>query len=157
MIRPADPADAGAVAEIWNHYIEHTAVTFNSVVKSVDEVAALISAREAFFIVETETGVAGFATWVQFRGGVGYRYTIENTVLLRPGAEGRGFGRALMETLCDAAREKGYHSMWAGVSGENPDGVPFHARLGFREVARLSEVGHKYDRWMDLTLMQKLL
>ena len=157
MIRQATSQDAGAVAEIWNHYIEHTVVTFNSAVKPVDEVAELIATRDAFLVAEVDGEVAGFATWAQFRGGVGYRYTIENTVLLRPGSEGRGLGRQLMEALCDIARDRGHHSMWAGVSGENPDGVTFHARLSFGEVARLREVGHKFGRWMDLILMQRML
>ena len=98
--------------------------------------------------------VLGFATWGQFRGGVGYRYTIENTVLLSPDARGKGLGRSLMSALIDRARAAGHHSMWAGISGENPDGVAFHAAMGFEEIAVLPEVGQKFGRWMDLTLMQ---
>ena len=157
MIRPAEARDAGAVAEIWNHYIANTAVTFNSSVKPVEDVAALIAEREAFLVAEVDGAVAGFATWGQFRGGIGYRYTIENTILLRPNAGGKGLGRALMEALCAAAKAKGHHSIWAGVSGENPEGVAFHAALGFTQIARLPEVGHKFGRWMDLVLMQRML
>ena len=47
--------------------------------------------------------------------------------------------------------------MIAGVSAENPDGVAFHAKVGFAEVARLPEVGYKFGRWMDLVLMQRFL
>jgi phosphinothricin acetyltransferase len=49
------------------------------------------------------------------------------------------------------------HSLWAGVSAENPAGRAFHNAIGFTEVATLSEVGFKFGRWIDLVLMQKKL
>ncbi|MFT6273868.1 MAG: phosphinothricin acetyltransferase [Dinoroseobacter sp.] len=62
-----------------------------------------------------------------------------------------------MEALFAHGRAHDIHSLWAGVSGENPDGKAFHARLGFEEIAILPEVGFKFGRWMDLTLMRKAL
>lgn len=62
-----------------------------------------------------------------------------------------------MTDLMAAAKAEGCHSMFAGVSGENPEGVLFHKAIGFAEVARLPQVGRKFDRWMDLVLMQKFL
>lgn len=156
-VRDAGAADAGQVAGIWNHYIEGTAVTFNAAIKSVDEVAAEIAARPAFVVAAEDGEILGFATYGQFRGGVGYRYSVENTVLLAPGRSGQGLGRALIEGLCTRARAQGHHSMIAGVSGENPAGVAFHARCGFVTVATIPEVGYKFGRWMDLVLMQRML
>ena len=62
-----------------------------------------------------------------------------------------------MQRLESRARDAGAHSLFAGVSAENPAGLAFHARLGFAEVARLQQVGHKFGRYMDLVLMQKFL
>jgi L-amino acid N-acyltransferase len=161
MIRDATPEDAPAIAAIWNPYIRDTAVTFNFAEKSLEDVAALITDRQAAgfaFVLAEEAGyVLGFATYSQFRGGVGYARTMEHTILLGPDARGRGVGRALMTAIEDHARAGGAHSMFGGVSAENPEGRAFHAALGFAEVAVLRRVGHKFGRWMDLVLMQKFL
>lgn len=155
--RPARPADAPAVAAIWNHYIRESAATFNSVEKTEAEVAAAMVGNPCFLVADAGGRIAGFATYFQFRGGVGYRHTMEHTVQLAPGQSGRGLGRSLVAALEDHARAAAVHSLFAAVSGDNPDGVLFHRALGYAEVGRLPEVGRKFGRWMDLVLMQKRL
>jgi len=66
-------------------------------------------------------------------------------------------GRQLMHAIEDHARTGGAHSIFAGVSAANQQGVAFHARLGYEEVARLPSVGYKFDKYLDLVLMQKFL
>ncbi|MBI1416358.1 MAG: GNAT family N-acetyltransferase [Limimaricola sp.] len=157
MIRPATSADADAIAAIWNHYIRTTTVTFLPDEKTQAEVAALIAGPDPVLVAEVAGRVSGFARYFPFRAGRGYVHTVEHTVLLAPGAEGAGQGRALMTSLVDHARAHAKHSIWAGVSAENEAGVAFHGRLGFVTVARLPEVGFKFGRWIDLVLMQKML
>ena len=161
MIRDARPADAPAIAAIWNPVIRDTAITFNAAEKSEDDIVAMIQSRQSdghgFLVAESEGDVMGFATYAQFRGGVGYARTMEHTILLHPAAHGRGLGRALMTALEDHARARGAISLFAGVSAENPAGRAFHAALGFAEVAILQRVGFKFGRTMDLVLMQKFL
>ena len=160
-VRPAAPADAGAVAAIWNPVIRDTAITFNSVEKTEGELAALIAERHAAghgaFVAEVAGRVAGFAFYGQFRGGVGYRHTMEHTIHLSPKARGQGLGRRLMAALETHAAAAGAHAMIAGVSGENPGGRAFHAAIGYQPLAVLPEVGRKFGRWMDLHLMRKPL
>lgn len=161
MIRDATPADAPAIAAIWNPAIRDTAVTFNSAEKSPADIAAMITERQAaghaFLVAETANRIAGFATYAQFRGGVGYARTMEHTILLAPEAQGTGLGRALLTAIENHARAAGAISLFAGVSAENPAGRAFHARMGYAEVAILQRVGFKFGRAMDLVLMQKFL
>lgn len=161
MIRAAEATDAAAIAAIWNPIIRETAVTFNSVEKSIPSLIALLEEKAALghpFLLAEEAGrILGFATYGAFRGGVGYRRIAEHTILLVPEAQGRGAGRRLMAALEEKALAQGIASLMAGVSGENPGGIGFHRAIGFVEVGRIPQAGWKFERWMDLVLMQKRL
>ena len=160
LIRPATVVDAAAIAALWNPYIRDTAVTFNAVEKSADDVARMIDERQGLghaTFVALADGLLGFASYAQFRAGVGYATAMEHSILLAPEAQGRGAGRALIAAICDHAAAAGAHQMIAGVSGENPSGIAFHAALGFAEVARIPQAGRKFGRFIDLVLMQKFL
>ena len=160
MIRPARSDDAQALADLWNPWIRNTAVTFNSIEKTAADITAMMAARAAGghgFFVAADQSLLGFASYAQFRGGIGYAHAMEHTVVLAPEARGRGIGRALMSQVESHARAAGAHVMIAGVSGENAEGRAFHLALGYREIATLCEVGYKFGRWMDIVLMQKFL
>ncbi|WP_420860892.1 GNAT family N-acetyltransferase [Algirhabdus cladophorae] len=160
-IRDANENDAAAIAQIWNPVIENTAATFTTDLKTAQGLAADFKAKAAaghgFFVAQKEGALIGFATYFQFRGGPGYKHTLEHSVILAPEAKGQGTGRALMQHLISHARASGGHTLFAGVSSENPAGVAFHEAIGFQKVAQLPQVGRKFDRWMDLILLQKTL
>ena len=160
IIRPALPADIPAILDLWNPFIRDTMVTFSSEEKTADSLSDMIAARrragQEFFLAE-DGALLGIATYAQFRGGNGYAHAMEHTIILSPEAKGKGVGRALMTHLENHARAGGAHTLFAGVSSGNPDGVAFHEKIGFTVVARIPEVGRKFDRWWDLVLMQKML
>ena len=157
MIRPAVEGDAGRLAEIHNPVIRDTAITFNSRERSEDEMRIAVRDLPCFLVAEDGGRVMGFAYYDQFRKGPGYARTVEHTIVISEEGRGQGMGRALMDAIEGHARNAGIGSMWAGVSGENPSVVTFHASLGFEEVARLPNVGYKFGRWMDLVLLRKCL
>lgn len=148
--------DAPQIAEFWNPIIRNTHVTFATTEKSINDLVAMIEGRP-FFVAKDGDQVLGFATYGQFRGGNGYAYAMEHTIILAPPACGRGVGRALMVAIENHARDAGAHTMIAAVSAENPDGIGFHAKLGYKDVARIPEVGRKFDMWLELVIMQKIL
>ncbi|WP_407492161.1 GNAT family N-acetyltransferase [Pseudooceanicola sp. MF1-13] len=160
-IRPATPQDAAAIQAIWLPIIRDTTVTFSSLERSVEDIAAFIADRQErgreVFVAEQGGTVAGFATYDQFRGGNGYVHAMEHSIVLGPDARGQGMGRALMQSVCDHAAAAGAHTMMAGISGENPSAMAFHAAIGFTQVGRIPESGRKFGRWIDLVLMQKIL
>jgi L-amino acid N-acyltransferase len=160
-VRPAQTSDINALLDIWNPVIRDTAVTFNPVEKTAADLAQMMADKAAhgygFLVAEADGAVRGFASYGQFRAGVGYAHTMEHTIVLGPDARGRGLGRALMTAIEDHARLGGAHSIYAGVSAENPEGRAFHAAMGYSHVVTLSAVGYKFGRWIDLHLMQKFL
>jgi len=160
-IRDATAADAGAIAGFWNPMIRETLVTFNSTPKSSGDVGALIQERQmaghGFFVAQDHETLLGFASYGQFRAGPGYAYTMEHTIIVAPEGQGRGIGRALMNAVESHARRAGAHSMLAGVSAENAAGIAFHEVAGYRTLSVILQVGRKFDRWLDLVLMQKFL
>lgn len=154
-VRTAELSDASGIAAALNPIIRETTVSFKPKELSLDEVRELIATAPGIFVAEEHGQIIGYASYDQFRRGLGYARSMEHSIILTPDARGKGVGRALMEAVEDHARRAGVGSLWAGVSGENPGGVAFHARLGFETIAVLPKVGFKFDRWLDLTLMRK--
>ncbi len=155
--RPARTEDAGAIAAIWNRMITGSLATFTTIEKTEADILDLIAARNGAFRVADENGVQGFVTFGPFRAGPGYAATVEHTIVLNPGAQGRGVGRALLDGAMTAAADMGHHVMIAAISSANPQAVAFHAALGFTQTGHLPEVGRKAGQWLDLILMQKTL
>jgi phosphinothricin acetyltransferase len=157
-IRAAETRDAPVVAALWNAMIRDTMATFTTTEWLFTDVEALIAARpNAFWVAEDQGRVAGFVTFGSFRAGPGYAATVEHTIILDAGAQGRGLGRALMTRAMDAARESGMHVMVAAISSANPPAQAFHKNIGFQQTGQLPEVGRKHGLWLDLILMQKTL
>ena len=161
MIRPAQEEDLKTVLGFWNVVIRDTTISFSDEEKTLDSLRDMIIERRERgyeFLVAAGDKPVGLATYSQFRdGNNGYRHSMEHTIILAPEARGHGVGRRLMHWLETHARVAGHHTMIAGVSGENEAGIAFHAALGYREIARIPETGWKFNRWLDLVLMQKML
>lgn len=161
VVRPATAKDAAAIAAIWNPYIRDSAVTFNSVERTPEDVRGLMAQRAErgwpWLAAEVEGAVAGFATYAQFRLGAGYAHTMEHTVILGPAAAGKGLGGALVRALAAEARAGGAHVLVGCVSAENAAGVAFHERMGFREAGRITGAGRKFGRWMDLVIFELVI
>ncbi len=161
IIRHADTADCDGILRIWNPVIRETDLTFNDVAKTPVDLADLLTDKrergQPFLVADHDGEIRGFATYGQFRNSSGYRKTAEHTIILSPTARGEGLGRRLLTEIESLARSRDIHSMIAAISHSNKSGVGFHAALGYREIARLPEVGRKFNRWFDLVLMQKLL
>lgn len=156
MISRAEAEDLDGILTLWNEVIRDTTITFTSAPKTAAQIAAVI-AEQPVFVARDGGQPVGFASYGQFRGGDGYRLTMEHSIYLTSEARGRGFGRGLLQVVEEDARAKGAHSLIAGISGENTSGIAFHGAMGFERVGLIPEVGHKFGRFLDLVLMQKCL
>ncbi|MDP8996012.1 MAG: N-acetyltransferase family protein, partial [Pseudomonadota bacterium] len=108
-------------------------------------------------VIADEKGIAGFATFGDFRAWPCYRFSIEHSVHVRADARGRGLGRKLIRALIDEGRNLDKHLMIGGIDASNVASIALHEKLGFEKVAHLREVGFKFRRWLDLVFMQRQL
>lgn len=163
-IRDAEARDASAIAEIFNESVLHSAHTWTTDTVTPESRAMWIEERSAsgFPVLvgvdgDDDGAVLGYATYGVFRAAGGYRHTVEHSVYVDAAHQGKGYGRALLEALIERAQQAGdVHVMMAVIAAENVGSIRLHERFGFDHVARLPEVGRKFDRWLDLVLMQRV-
>lgn len=162
VIRDARAADLPAVLAIHNANIATSTAIWDVEAVELEERAAWLRDRTAadmpVLIAEIDGAVAGYASYGQWRPKVGYRHTVENSVYVDDRFQRRGVATALLTALIARATESGrVHAMIAAIESGNTGSITLHERFGFRTVGELPEVGYKFDRWMDLTLMQLTL
>ncbi len=160
-VRLARLSDAEAIRTIYNHYVQNSSVTFDMVPRSLEQQEAWLSARSGalavIVAVDGDDQVMGFASLSPYKDRPAYRTSVENSIYVAPGMERRGVGRTLMSSLIEVATEHGYHSMMARISGPQESSVGLHKAVGFELVGIEKEVGRKFNRWLDVAVMQRLL
>lgn len=160
-LRDALDSDLPAILALTNWAIRHSTALWSSEPETLETRAAWLAERRAagfpVLVALADGRFQGFASYGPFRARDGYRLTVEDSLYVLPEAQGRGVGRALLSALITHAEAAGLHAMIGGIEAGNAGSLRLHAALGFREVGRLPEVGRKFDRWLDLVLMQRLL
>jgi phosphinothricin acetyltransferase len=159
IIRAAVESDAEIIAEIYNDAVLNTTAIWNeNRIDVANRIAWINSRQQAGFpvIVATDKDdtVLGYASYGDWRPWDGYRHTVEHSVYVHKDVRGKGAGAALMQGLIQLAREAGKHVMVAAIESENAASIALHKKLGFIESGRMTEVGTKFGRWLDLTFLQ---
>jgi len=162
IVRPAQPADAARIAEIYAHYVATSTATFDEQAPSADEIAARIAAVTAaglpFLVAERDGAVDGYGYLSSYRPRSAYRNTAESSVYVAHTARGNGIGRAILERLLDDASAAGLREIVAVIAvSDDPSSVALHRACGFEQAGRLTGVGFKHERWLDTVLMQRSL
>lgn len=158
-IRPAAPRDVAAIADLYAREVEQGSATFETTPPDLDEMsrrmAAVAGQGLPWLTAEIDGLFAGYAYLSPFRPRPAYRYCAELSVYVAENAQRRGVGSALMDALVAAARAKGLrHLIGAVGDSANLGSIALHRRAGFREVGAYRQVGWKFDRWIDVVLMQ---
>jgi L-amino acid N-acyltransferase YncA len=160
-IRIATASDADRIAEIYNHYVAKTVVTFeeDSVTggemrRRMDEVFASML---PWLVAESGAGVVGYAYATKWKARSAYRFSAETTVYLAAGLARRGLGSRLYEELFRVLKEKGVHAAIGGIALPNEASVALHEKFGMRKVAHFEEVGFKFGKWVDVGYWERIL
>jgi phosphinothricin acetyltransferase len=153
-LRPALLDDAAAIAAIYNHYILTTTISFEEQPVDAAEIARrMASVRAAnlpYLVAEDDGIVTGYAYATPWRARPAYRSSVETSVYLQSGTHARGTGTRLYQLLLDELTARGLHLAIGGIAQPNAASVALHEKLGFEKVAQFSEVGRKFERWVDV-------
>ena len=162
VVRHADPRDAGALNEIYNHYVQASAISFalspTTEAERLDWLAEHPPRGPHRVVVAEEHGrPLGFASSSRYRSREAYATSIETSVYVAEGWSGRGIGTALYEFLFAALVEEDLHRAYAGITLPNPVSVALHRRFGFEHVGTFREQGRKFGRYWDVAWFEKSL
>jgi len=158
MIREATENDARSIADIYNHYIRDTFITFEEDEISSDEMSERIQdvQHSGFsWLVATENDlVVGYAYSSKWNDRTAYRNTAEVSVYLLDTAKSKGWGTKLYEVLFASLEQKNIHMVIGGITLPNPASVAIHEKFGMEKAAHFREVGFKFGEWLDVGYWQ---
>ena len=151
--------------EIYNHEVLNSVATFDLVPRTLEDQLAWQTARSGAFatLVAVEdaaapgTEVVGVGALSPYKERAAYRTSVENSVYVRRDRAGQGIGRLLLEELLRVAANSGFHAVFARINSSGEASIALHRRCGYDLVGVEREVGRKFNRWHDVTLMERLL
>jgi phosphinothricin acetyltransferase len=160
VVRPAGTVDLPRMLDIYNHEVRLSTATYDTRPRSLPE-------QEEWFthhgpghpvLVAEEGGyVTGWASLSPWSDRPAYDRSVEVSVYVAEEHRGKGYGKLLLQALIDAARSRGHHALLARISADNTVSILLHRKLGFTEVGLLKEVGHKFGRMLDVSIMELIL
>lgn len=161
-VRDAVISDLASICQIHNHYIEQSTVSFDSRCHSLADKESWLQEHQqsglpVLVLEDQVANLIGFAALSFFQGGCSFRQTVEPTIYLAEGFTGKGLGKHLMKSLMTAAQSRGYRAIVALVCAENDASIALAKSCGFNQCGLLKEVAFKFDRWLDLIILQKVL
>ncbi len=161
-IRPAIAANLPSITEIYADAVRVGTATFELVPPDLAEMTrrfqALTDSGFPYLVAMLDGHVAGYAYAGPYRPRPAYRFTVENSVYLRPAVHRRGVGRQLLQRLIAECETRGFRQMIAVIGDSaNAASIGVHAACGFQMVGTHPNVGLKFGRWLDTVMMQREL
>ena len=151
-IRLINEADAQAVLTIYKYYVDHTIISFEYEVPSLEEYLQRINVnteKYPWLVCLNNNKIIGFAYGSTHRYRTAYQWSPESTIYIAPDFHTRGIGRILYKTLFEILKLQGYYNVFAGVALPNQKSVGFHQAMGFEEIGIFKKVGYKHGNWHD--------
>ncbi len=160
-LRLATLDDAEAIRAIYNLEVETSTATFDMVTRSLEDQREWLAARSGAFsavvALDEDDDVIGFASLSAYKDRAAYSTTVEDSVYVRRDCHGRGVGRTLLDHIVEVAAASGFHAVMARIEASSEASRRLHAACGFALVGIEREVGRKFNRWLDIALMQCLV
>lgn len=159
-IRLAVVQDVPRILEIYAPYIEHTAISFEYTVPSLEAFTQRflgITAHFPWLVWEENGEILGYAYGSRPFERAAYQWCAEASVYLCPEAKGKGIGKKLYAELEQRLQQQGYKKVYAIITTANSDSVAFHRAVGYRHTATFENCGYKFGTWYGTIWMEKEL
>lgn len=156
-LRSAGHADLGAINAIYNHSVLYSTATYQTEPSTDAERAAWFAAhgdKHPVIVAEIDGRVVGWGSLSPYHARAAFARTVEDSVYIDKDFHRRGVGRALLTELLKRAQDLGHHRVIAAISGDQEPSLALHESLGFTERGRLTEVGFKFGRWLDVVYLE---
>jgi phosphinothricin acetyltransferase len=162
IIRPSIDADLPAITAVYAHHVLTGTGTFEVDPPNVDDMrsrrADVLSKGLPWLVVVEDETVLGYAYCNWFKPRPAYRFSAEDSIYLSPEAAGKGLGRMLLAELMARAQRAGVRKLIAVIGDSaNAGSIAVHKSAGFQDVGVLKSCGWKFDKWLDVVLMDKTL
>ena len=162
LIRPSRPEDISSITAIYAHHVLHGTGTFEVTPPTIDDMYArredVLSKGLPYLVAVDGDKVLGFAYCNWFKPRPAYRFSAEDSIYLAPETNGQGLGRLLLTELMAQAEKAGVRKLIAVIGDSaNAASVGVHRSAGFAHVGTLTSCGWKFDRWLDVVMMDKAL
>ncbi len=160
-IRKATSDDAQAICNIYNYYIENTAVTFETVPVSETEMKQrindIIHSGHPFYVGENDNKIIGYYYTHTWNSRHAYDSTAEVSIYFDKDETGKGYGTQLFEHLLMHIDKSKIHVLISGITLPNEGSVRLHEKFGFKQISYMKEIGWKFDQWQDVGHWQKII
>ncbi|HJV62652.1 MAG TPA: GNAT family N-acetyltransferase [Albitalea sp.] len=162
LIRPSTAADVPAIAAIYAWNVLHGTGTFELEAPDEAEIARrrddVLGKGLPWLVAERDGQVLGYAYANHFRPRRAYRFCLEDSIYLSADARGQGIGKLLLAELLSQCESRGARQMLAVIGDSaNAGSVGVHRALGFEPAGLIKSAGWKFDRWLDVVMMQRSL
>ena len=162
IIRPSQPEDLGAITAIYQHHVLNGTGTFEIEPPTLQDMTArredVLNKGLPYLVLEESGQVQGFAYCNWFKPRPAYRFSAEDSIYLAANASGKGWGRLLLAELCRAAEAAGIRKLIAVIGDSaNAGSIGVHRSVGFQSVGVVKACGWKFDRWLDIVMMERAL
>lgn len=160
VIRTATEADAPAINAIYNHYVRSSTATFDTVETGLEQRLAWLGHHghdHPVLVVERHGAAVAWGSLTMWASRSAWRQTVEVSTYVDPEHLGQGVGPALLTELVEIARQRGHHALIVQISSDNTPSLKMAERAGFARVGTLREVGRKFDRWIDLAMLELIV
>ncbi|HTX07494.1 MAG TPA: arsinothricin resistance N-acetyltransferase ArsN1 family A [Solirubrobacteraceae bacterium] len=156
-IRPGEAQDLGRVAEIYNAGIVERVATFETGMRTAEDIASWVKDGQPFIVATENERVMGWARAGAYSDRCVYQGVGEHAVYVHPDARGRGLGRTLLIELCAASERHGIYKLTSRVFTNNDASRAAHRAAGFEEVGVQRRHGKLDGQWRDVVLVERLL